>query len=225
MPFLYETHAHTSEVSRCSRMDAKSLVRYFWKRSYDGIFITDHFFNGNTVVPKDLPWEQRVSIFTKGYETAKEEGDKLGISVFFAWEYTNMGGTDFLTYGLDQEWLLRHEDCLDVPFAQYAQMVHAAGGIVIQAHPFREANYIPMICLAPRDVDGVETENACRTKEENARADWYADSYSLLKFAGSDIHFPLKRHCGIITEEKIKSTQDMIRIFKKGKFKCFSKEE
>ena len=35
-----------------------------------------------------LDWEQQVDLFMRGYESAKEEGDKLGLDVFFGWEFT-----------------------------------------------------------------------------------------------------------------------------------------
>ena len=45
-----------------------------------------------------------------------------------------------------------------------------------------------MIRLMPRDVDGVEIYNACRTEFENAMAKQYAGNYGLFCSAGSDNH-------------------------------------
>lgn len=42
-----------------------------------------------------------------------------------------------------------------------------SGALVIQAHPFREADYIEYIRLFPRSVLGVEDINACRGDKEN----------------------------------------------------------
>ncbi len=57
--FKYETHTHTSEVSKCSRITAVELVRFYKRCGFSGICITDHFLNGNTLVPKQLPWAEK----------------------------------------------------------------------------------------------------------------------------------------------------------------------
>lgn len=79
----YETHTHTSEVSRCSRISSKELVRFYKECGYSGICITDHFLNGNTTVPAQLPWAERIELFCRGYEGGYEEGRRIGINVFF----------------------------------------------------------------------------------------------------------------------------------------------
>jgi hypothetical protein len=65
--YKYETHAHTSEVSRCSRISAVDLVRFYKGIGFSGLCITDHFLNGNTTVPKDLSWSERIELFCRGY--------------------------------------------------------------------------------------------------------------------------------------------------------------
>ena len=98
--YRYDTHVHTAEVSKCAKSSGREVAEAYHARGYDGIIITDHFFNGNTTVPRDLPWRERVELFTAGYRAAKEYGDKVGMQVFFAWEDSSEGN-DFLTYGLD----------------------------------------------------------------------------------------------------------------------------
>ena len=88
MFYKYETHLHTSEVSKCARSTGAEMARAFNKAGYAGIFVTDHFFNGNCAISTKLDWEQQVDLFMRGYESAKEEGDKLGLDVFFGWEFT-----------------------------------------------------------------------------------------------------------------------------------------
>ena len=112
MGYKYETHLHTREGSACARATAAEQVRSYYEAGYAGIIVTDHFFNGNTAVPRNLPWEERVNLFCLGYENAKAEGDRLGMDVFFGWE-SGYYGTDFLIYGLDKDWLLKHDDILE----------------------------------------------------------------------------------------------------------------
>ena len=110
--------------------------------------ITDHFFNGNTSVPRDLPWEERVELFYSGYELAYEEGKKQGFDVFFGWEWT-FRGTDILTYGLGKEWLLAHPEVWELSINDYCDLARESGAFLVHAHPFREAAYIDMIRLFP----------------------------------------------------------------------------
>ncbi len=185
--YRYDTHVHTSEVSKCARSSGREMAETYRKLGYDGIIITDHFFNGNTTVPRDMPWRERVELFTAGYRAAKACGDEVGLQVFFAWEDSSEGN-DFLTYGLDENWLADHPFIDRLPLVDYLKYVRQAGGVVVHAHPFRQDYYIPMIRLLPDQVDAVEIMNAQRKDEENRRAKWYADSYGLPGTAGSDTH-------------------------------------
>lgn len=220
--YKYETHAHTSEVSRCSKISAIDLVRFYKDLGFNGLCITDHFLNGNTTVPKELSWSERIELFCRGYEEGYAEGKRIGIDVFFGWEYSYRG-TDFLTYGLDKKWLLDHPELLDMDLNSYCDLVHAEGGFIAHAHPFREASYIDMIRLIPRKVDAVEVDNACRTDFENKLADEYADNYGLLKIAGSDNHVGiLNRICGIQVSERLNSVNDMCKAIIDGRIDLFT---
>ena len=102
------------------------------------------------------------------------------------------------------------------------QKVRKAGALVIHAHPFRQADYIEAIRLIPCDVDGVETINAARSDEDNRRADWYADSYGLLKSAGSNNHHGQRdRLAGVYLPERLTCMGDFVRLVKDGKAEIF----
>jgi len=220
--YKYETHAHTSEVSKCSKISAVELVRFYKSLGFSGLCVTDHFLNGNTTVPKELSWPERIELFCRGYEEAYAEGKRIGIDVFFGWEYSYKG-TDFLTYGLDKKWLLDHPEVLEIDVNSYCDLVRAEGGFIAHAHPFREAYYIDMIRLLPRKVDAVEVYNACRTDFENKLANEYADNYGLLKIAGSDNHIgPLDRLCGIQVNKRLDSIADMCKAIIEGKIVLFT---
>jgi predicted metal-dependent phosphoesterase TrpH len=160
-------------------------------------------------------------LFCRGYENAYEEGKRIGIDVFFGWEYT-FRGTDLLTYGLDKDWLLQNPGLLDLHINQYCDLVHRDGGFIVHAHPFREADYIDLIRLLPRKIDAVEVMNACRTDFENDCADKYADMYGLLKFAGTDNHRGfLDRLSGIQLKRSLEDIGDMIEAVKNKEAEIF----
>ena len=60
MPFLYETHMHTCLASACGVSTGKEHAQFYKDAGYTGIIMTDHFFRGNTAVPRNLPdWKER----------------------------------------------------------------------------------------------------------------------------------------------------------------------
>ena len=218
MYYKYETHMHTSEGSLCSKSTASEMAEKYRSEGYTGIFVTDHFFNGNCAVPADLPWRERVERYCLGYEHALETGQRIGLDVFFGVEYGN-GQADFLTYGIDKQWLFDHPEIMDIPTEDYIALVQSCGGMVVQAHPFREAPYIFKFTLIPT-VDGVETVNASHSDPLfNERALWYAEQYGLPQTAGSDSHNTTDRFFrgGVALDFRIRSPQDYIYAVKNRK--------
>lgn len=218
--FYYETHLHTLEGSACGDFSGRDYAKAYKKAGYDGIIVTDHFFNGNTAAPRLASWERKVEILCSGYENAKRIGDEIGLKVFFGWEagYT---GTEFLIYGLTKEWLIEHPQIIKCSIQEQYEMVHQAGGMVIHAHPFREAIYIPSIRLEPKFVDGVEVYN--RANEErnpsfNKKAYQYAKEYGFPMTCGSDIHRKEDPKCAMCFEKPLHSIEDFITVVlsKKG---------
>jgi len=214
--YRYETHLHTKEGSACGRASGKEMARAYKASGYTGIIVTDHFFYGNTAVDRTLSWNSWVDKYCKGYEMAKEEGDKIGLQVFFGWEAT-YDGTDFLVYGLDKEWLIDHPEIKDATIEEQYKLVKADGGIVIHAHPYREAYYIPKIRLFPEYVDGVEVVNASHalhmgTPGEltpyDSKALAYAEKYNFPQISGSDIHSTQMLGGGMAFSRRLKDIHD-----------------
>ena len=232
--FKYETHCHTSMGSRCAVMSVDDVLKLYKKHKFTGIFITEHFLNGNTTIDKTLPWKEQIERYCKAYEEAKCLGEKYGLDVFFGWEYSywykgkcgkSCGGNDFLTYGLDKAWLLAHPEIINLELPEYCDFIHENGGFIIHAHPFRESDYIDMIRLVPKFVDGVEVLNSSRPDGENRIAEIFADFYGLPKTSGSDFHSMERQWIsGIETEEKITSPYDMLKLIKENKVKIFKEE-
>ncbi|MBO5377074.1 MAG: histidinol phosphatase [Ruminiclostridium sp.] len=219
--YKYETHVHTSETSACASANGAAQAMFYKSKGYTGIVVTDHFFNGNTSVPHELPWEEKVNRFCLGYEKAKEQGDKIGLDVFFGWEYS-YHGADLLTYGLDKQWLLKHPMVMDMDVNSYCDFVREQGGIIVHAHPFREADYIAMIRLFPRKCDACEIINSCRSDFENNMAKHYAESYGLRPFAGSDNHSAAQEKLnGVDFDEIITSEQHFAQLIKEDKYRIF----
>lgn len=211
--FKYETHLHTREASACASASGAEQAARYKELGYDGIIVTDHFFNGNcTAEIRDAtdPAE-KIALFCKGYENAKAEGDRIGLKVFFGWEYC-YNGADLLTYGLDKDWLLRNPDVCAISVFDYCRRVHRDGGYIVHAHPFREAGYLNEIRLLPQWTDAVEAYNCGNSSRDmDARASWYARQYGKPVTAGTDNHHltadPIS---GVFTEAPLMTVQDYI---------------
>ncbi|MGN0642710.1 MAG: PHP-associated domain-containing protein [Huintestinicola sp.] len=217
--YKYETHMHTSEGSACSSSTAAEMARKYKEEGYTGIIVTDHFFNGNTAVDRRLPWKEKVELYCKGYEHAAEEGAKIGLDVFFGFEYGN-GGSDFLVYGLDKNWLLENDNILDMELTRFLEYARSCGGGIIQAHPFRDYEYIRGTMHCPHFVDGIEIINASHTIPEfNERARIYAGWYDLPVTAGSDAHNTTEKWYGggVEVSERFTDVTDYIRAVKERK--------
>lgn len=187
MSYKLETHVHTIVSSSCGHSTPAEMVNFYKKAGYDGICVTEHFYLGNTNIPTDLPWTEWVDAFLRAYRSAKAEGDRIGLDVFFGWE-TSYRGEDFLIYGLDGDWLFAHPEIISWDQKEQYEHVRADGGFVVQAHPFRERSYMKEVKLHPYHADAWEVFNACNEPYENRLAYEVALEYGLPMTAGSDIH-------------------------------------
>lgn len=227
LPYCYETHFHTKESSACSQNTAEELVYAYKEAGYTGIIVTDHFYRGNCAVDRNMPWEDWAEAFFRGYENAKTAGEKIGLQVFSGWEESYQGN-DFLVYGLDKEWVKKHPELKEVTVEEQYELIHRAGGMVIHAHPFREAWYVPEIRLFPSCVDGVEIFNASHYEKDpgedgrslfDVRALDYALKHNLAQTGGSDIHSVNLLYGGMAFARKLDSIQDYIKAVLAGEGK------
>lgn len=181
-----EMHMHTSEVSPCAKVEAAVGVKEYANAGYDGVVITDHF---NDYVLEGFQGTEREKVehYLSGYQLAKEEGEKLGIKVFFGIETCLLGGrNDYLIYGITPEFLFENPRLYESTLEQLYEIVTKAGGIVVQAHPYRgycnisEATYL----------HGVEVYNGNpRHDSKNHLAYEFAKNHDgMLMTSGSDYH-------------------------------------
>ncbi len=219
--YLYETHLHTLESSQCGFTPAQKYIPYYKDLGYSGIFITDHFFNGNTCISKTDSWETQVFNFCKPYEKAKDFATPYNVSVFFGWE-SNFSGDEFLVYGLDKAWLLKHPEIMHCTRTEHYDLIHSYGGLVVQAHPFRERDYLDTIYLNPDNCDAMEAYNASNSVEQNHSAEKYCCDHHIFMTAGSDMHkigsLSPCEHYGMHFDFPIESEKDYVQaiLSKKG---------
>jgi len=217
--YKYETHCHTSEASACAKSSGEEMVQSYFQAGYRGLIITDHFFNGNSAIPADLDWKTRIDRFCKGYEKAVHAAEELPFDVFFGFEY-GYHGTEFLTLGVDKNFLLENSDMLEWPIESFFDKVHQAGGYIIHAHPFRKREYIKEIRLFTQYIDAVEIHNSGNDFQVfNDQAAQYASRNNLIATAGSDSHDAAQLSgSGICFARPLRSIEDFIQELKKKNY-------
>lgn len=221
--YKYETHLHTSPVSRCATATVRDSLAFYKSLGYDGVFITNHFLDGNINIDSSVSYQERIAFYFSDYEQGAEIGKELDIKVFLGVE-SSYKGTDFLLYGLDKAWYLAHPEIMGMKKSEQLAFFREQGALVIQAHPFRQDWYIDHVRLFPACVDGLEVLNASRTNTENKMALLYADEYHLFKTAGSDNHDGKAKQllAGMAFETPLESEADYVKRIKNGEGHIFS---
>ncbi len=231
--YRYETHCHTLPVSACGKATVEDTVRFYKHMGYDGIFITNHFLDGN-ICPeiRNSPYEEQINFYFGDFEEGIRLGRKVGLKVFPGVELSYKG-TDFLIYGLDKQWYLSHPEIMNMKKSVELPFMMQEGALVIQAHPYREEYYIDHIRLFPRCVHGTEIINSSQADYMNQAATVYAKQYNLFETCGSDNHWgskvfdTLRRKdlkaeiAGMESEIPLGNATDYKKLLLSGKMKPF----
>ena len=162
-----DLHMHEMRYSKDSQLSLEEMVTIAKKRGLDAICITDHDSMGLR-------------------EYAAEYSQKTGFPIFVGIEFYSLQG-DILAFGIDDypKERINAQDFIDD--------VHAQGGVVISAHPFRhnrrglEGNLDTL-----RTVDAIEILNGSTLPDATMMAVRYAKKYGFAVTGGSDCHYPDK---------------------------------
>ena len=223
MQYKYELHAHTKEVSVCAAIPVKNLIEEYKKAGYSGIVLTDHYSPMTFHISEFFNKKKALEHYLRAYREAKQyETDDftvlLGVELRF---YATVN--DYLIYGVTEEMLYDLPFLLKCYIKKASKLFRERGCVFIQAHPFRK-----MITRAnPQYLDGVEVFNAKATKEENNDSlKWAEDAHIKIKTSGSDCHRKTGVGLGgIITDEPIKSNEDLLRILRSGKYELIKNQK
>ena len=218
--FTYETHCHTKISSICGVISPEELVELYLANGYAGVFVTDHFFNGNCVVNREMPeapYADRVRRYCESYRQVKAAaGNRL--DVFFGFEYS-YGGTDVLVYGWDEDKVAALPEIMEMDMRSFIRFANENGAYTVQAHPFREAAYIDHIRLYT-DVSGIEIFNAGRDDRSNSLAKTFAEAYGKIQMSGSDLHAAtIGRLGGVTFDERVRDVAHFIEMCRAGRAK------
>ena len=218
--YKYEMHIHTSPCSG-GGSDIRDHIDVLIQKGYSGMVVTNHFYNGDTRIDRALPWEDFVDAYRQDYLYGLEYAEKKDFDLLFGLEEHVGEGREILLYGITPELIAAHPELKTPDPLAYAEVVHAAGGLVYQAHPYRKAPWItrpePLECLDT--LDGIEVYNAGNYPEMNEQARRLADERGLSCTAGSDGHgTDTAGRAGIAAYERIRSNEDLVRVLKSGAY-------
>lgn len=216
-----ETHCHTSEVSPCSRIPAKYLIKGYEDAGYRYVIVTDHYHPLVLENPAlgESSWAERIDFFLSGYEAAKKAAEGTDIIVLGAMEVAlnpreDGIGDDFLVYGCDRDFLIDHPYLYKMDYQSFYKKLHENGALVFQAHPYRYG----LKPVEPVCYDGIEMVNTHpRHFSHNALAIEFAAEHDLLVIGGSDAHGEEDiGRGGVMLPDGILTTQDFVQYYKEN---------
>ncbi len=186
-----DLHMHEMRNSKDSFLALEEIVEIAKKRNLDGICITDHDSMGLR-------------------EFAAEYSKKTGFPIFVGIEYYSLQG-DILAFGID------HYPEERISAQEFIDMVHAQGGVVVSAHPFRhnrrglEENLDTL-----KGVDAIEILNGSTLPDATMVAVKYAKKHGFAVTGGSDCHYPDKVGvCATYFPSEIRTMEDLVQAIKK----------
>jgi predicted metal-dependent phosphoesterase TrpH len=162
------------------------MVDYYKKAGYDGIIITDHYFDGYFESLSCSRWDDKVDCYLSGYKAAVEEGERVGLRVYLGMEIRfEEGPEDYLVYGIDEEYIRENPELYRHTLESYRESIKGTDILIFQAHPYRKGLKV----ADPTLLDGIEIMNGNpRHDSHNDLALAFAEKHGLMMTAGSDAH-------------------------------------
>lgn len=224
--YKYEMHIHSCPCSNGGD-DIIDHIDTLISKGYAGMVITNHFYHGDTGISRSLPWSEFVGYFRDDFERGQKYAKAHDFDLLFGIEEGVGYGKEILIYGITPEFLESNPCLRDAGTKEYVRLVHEAGGVVFQAHPYRDRFYITD--PGPIDeldiLDGIEVYNAGNTDEDNAKATVLAKEKGLRCTAGSDGHSTGSAgRAGIITYARIRTNKDLAYTLKSGNCEIYRGE-
>ena len=217
---LIDCHVHTSGVSTCCRLNASEIVNEAIGAGIDGIILTNHYALSYVVKKRLYSSLSHLALaHVEEYRRVKAIGEERGLLVMFGVELTmeQHDGRHMLVYGIDEEFLLEHSDILLYTQAELYEKIHAAGGVIVQAHPMRNGKNV---LLDTSLLDGVEISSHILYDgthyEELSRV---AYDSGIILTSGGDYHgdVPHRPHCGMYLPEYVTDTKKFAEYLKKSR--------
>jgi predicted metal-dependent phosphoesterase TrpH len=162
----FDLHMHTTRHSPDSRMDPFALCRRAESIGLDGVVITEHDWLWTEEELNELRREHPGLVILAGVEVSAREGH-------------------FLAYGVHNPFALPH----GIGVSELCREVHAQGGAIVAAHPYRWRQPFDEILAEQRpDLDGLELMTRNMDEDCRRRAATVNRRLGLCGLGSSDAH-------------------------------------
>lgn len=198
---LVDMHTHTAGVSRCCRIPAEGIVERAKENGIDGIVLTNHYVKGYL---NDISLDDFIKKYIDEYYYTAEKGKKIGVKVYFGMEITMEfnQAVHILIYGVDENFLYDNPTAFDYTQKELYTAVKNAGGVMVQAHPFRNSTTV----LDTAYLDGIEiNSHSAYGNSYSAEILKIAKKNNLIVTSGGDYHGDTYRpKCGMYLPDDLK---------------------
>lgn len=221
--YKYDIHVHTSEVSKCGKVEAEKVVKLYKQAGYTGIVITDHYFDGFFNSLTCETWKEKVEAYLSGYKNALIVGQEVGLKVLLGMELRFEGSeNDYLVFGIDEEFLKSNKELYKLGLEKVKKLLEEKGMLIFQAHPYRGE----MKPEKPELLDGIEVFNGNpRSNSKNHLAYAFAKDNNMRMISGSDFHQPQDlAGGGIILSDIANTSKELVEAIKGEKIKSILPE-
>jgi len=217
--FLFETHAHVSEVSPCGNMGAAQMVEVYRGQGYRGMIVTDHMHPHGLKRSNSQKWRKRAAYFLNGCRLARAAAVGKGFTVLLGMEIRFLeNDNDYLLYGVNEDFVERMEHLDAYPtLKSFRPVAEEHGLLLFQAHPFRKG----MTVANPALLDGMEIFNGNPNhNSSNDAAEFWANKYGLRPLSGSDYHGDAGTiFSGVYFEEDIQNERQLVEALRAGRYR------
>ena len=192
-------------------LPAPEILEVAKEAGIDGIVLTNHYQKGY-ISNGDV--NELVEKYIEEYLYTKKCGEKSGIKVFFGIEVTmeKYPNVHMLIYGIAVDFLRKYPYLFDYTQEELYETVKNEGGILVQAHPFRNGTTV----LDTDYMDGVEINcHPLYKKSYCQELIKIAEDNDLLLTCGGDFHADTYRpKCGVYLPDDIADENMMVEYIK-----------
>lgn len=222
--FKTELHCHSGIVSACGRISPERIVERFVEAGYTTLVLTEHLSRSTFDVANyggGADWQERMDFYLSAYKNLCHVAEnKLHVLLGCEVRLDHHTSSDYLIYGVDESFLRGHTALTSYSLSALSQVVHKAGGLLIQAHPFRN----DMLVTNPQRIDGIEVFNGNpHALSRNDVAEYWAARFPMIRTSGSDLHLhddPISG--GILTDAPITTNKELVETLKSGNYSLLS---
>ncbi len=209
---LIDPHTHSSGISTCCRISGEQAVDAAMDTGLDGFVLTNHYVEYYVGGERFPTHEAFAQTYVEEFRRIKEYGDRKGFRVWFGLEVTAAwhNSVHLLVYGVEEDFILQHPRICQYPLEKLYETVHSAGGILVQAHPYRLERLLQDL----RYLDGVEASCHPHLRyggSYSSEMEAIARENGKILTCGGDFHgdVPYRPNCGILLPETVKSVKEM----------------